>query len=175
MAGISDVTVGVNPQRDDFETGPDGDARDEAPEDVVPDLVAPQELVVIGVRPAAVKLVLIILAAAHVQPPVQAAGHQRQQRGVAQPDQCNPARRELGHRRHRGREEIPGDETEGDVEIAPREQHADKQVVQRGQWVEMAGEKARASQPSIPADSRWSGYRVRHSWAFPGSRAQGHV
>ena len=80
--GYGQVVVGIEPPGDRLESGPDGDTRYDAPENVVPDLVAPQELVVIavagGIEPALVEFVVLPLAAAHVKPPMQAAGYQRQ-------------------------------------------------------------------------------------------------
>jgi hypothetical protein len=69
------VAVSIDPPGDYLKSRQDCDARDDTPENVVPDLVAPQEFIVVSVQPALVEFVVLALATAHVKPPVQAAGN----------------------------------------------------------------------------------------------------
>ena len=66
----------VNPKRNRLIRGPDSDTGYQAPEHVVPDLIAPQEYLVVGGEPLIEKLVCLVLSTPNIKPPVQTAGHQ---------------------------------------------------------------------------------------------------
>ena len=103
------IIIGVDPQGKRFERTPDGDTGDNAPEYIIPDLVTPEEFIVFAtaIEPAIVELVVLLLALAHVKPPMQATGNQAQQHSIAYPDLCDPAKFKFGHADKRWRQVVP--------------------------------------------------------------------
>ena len=108
--------VGVRPQAERLEGGPDGHPAGETPEHVVPGLAPEQELAVAAVRKAGVELVAVALRLEHVQPQVQRPRDQQQQRRVAQVELGDPADPEGAHARHVRRQEQPAHHRQPDVD-----------------------------------------------------------
>ena len=104
---VGDELVGVQPQRDRLVAGPDRAAAGEVPEHVVAGLVAEQKRAAVAGEPARVVLVALVLGALDVQPQVQTAGDDQQQRRIAQIQLGDPADRERLGTRQAGREEQP--------------------------------------------------------------------
>ena len=108
--------VGIRPQADRLERGPDGDAARQAPEHVVPGLVSEQELAVAAGRKAGVELEAVALRLEHIQPQVQRSRDQHQQRRVAQVQFGDPADPESAHARHVRGQEQPTHHRQADVD-----------------------------------------------------------
>jgi hypothetical protein len=84
---------------------------------------------------ALVEFVMLLLAAAHVKPPVQATGNQCQQCGIAQPDHRHPAGCKNDHATQGGGQVVPAQETQPYEKMPPGEKHVEQQVLQRRQGI----------------------------------------
>ena len=116
--------VAVHPQGHRLVGGPDAGAGDQRPEHVVPGLVAEQERAVLLRQPAPVVLVLLPLRALDVQPQVQPAGDQDEERDVAQVDLGDPADLEGGGALQGRREKEPRHHRDAHVDQVLRPQDA---------------------------------------------------